>query len=88
MEHRTWVDYENELCPKSKTIKQNGFRGRTVNLQVVGKFYGFGRYGHMGAYQFKFAVDCVESSKVIWNNSFVPSSLPPDVAKKTSCVGG
>jgi hypothetical protein len=86
MDHRTWVEYEHDLCAKSKKIKDNDFRGRTVNLQVVGKFYGAGRYGHMGAYQFKFVVDCVESAKTIWDNSFVPSSLPPDIAKKASCA--
>ena len=86
-EHRTWVDYEDELCPKSKKIKGNDLRGRTVNVQVVGKFYGAGRmgYGHMNAYQYKFVVSCVESAKTIWNDSFVPSSLPADVAKKASC---
>lgn len=86
-EHRTWVDYEDELCPKSKKIKGNNFRGRTVNVQVVGKFYGAGRmgYGHMNAYRYKFVVSCMERAKTIWNDSFVPSSLPADIAKKASC---
>ena len=86
MDHRTWVEYEGQLCAKSKKIRDNHFRGRTVNLQVVGKFYGAGRYGHMGAYQFKFVVGCIESAKTIWNDSFVPSQLPPSIAKKASCT--
>lgn len=83
MAHRTWVDFEGELCRKSKKINHNG----TMNVQVVGKFFGIGRmgYGHMNAYRYKFIVHCIEEYKLIWKNSNVPSALPDDVAKKAKC---
>jgi hypothetical protein len=84
-EGRTWVSFEEELCKKSKKIKSNGFAGRTVNMQVVGTFVGPGAYGHMGAYQFKFVVRCIEKAETIWNESYVPSKLPVEVAKRTHC---
>ena len=71
-DRRTWVDFEDELCPKSKKIQDNGFRGRTVNVQVVGTFRGSGgRYGD-GGYHFKFVVSCVEQAQTIWNDSWSP----------------
>jgi len=84
--HRTWVE-SGELCSGSEKIKPNGFRGRTVNLQVVGTFYGPVRpgHGHLNAYQYKFIINCIEKAKTIWNDSFVPTALPAGVAKKVGC---
>ena len=84
---RTWVEYD-ALCENSKKIKDNGFRGRTVNVQVVGMFFGAARmgYGHMNAYQYKFVVQCIEKAKTILNDSFLPAALPASVAKKASCT--
>src|ERR1051325_610148 len=83
-EHRTWVDYADELCLKSKKIKDNGDIGRTVNVQVVGRFYSGDRYGD-GGYQFKFVVSCVEKAKTISNDSPIPLQLPANVAAKARC---
>jgi hypothetical protein len=83
--HRTWVDFEGELCQRSKKIKPHGNIGRTVAVQVVGTFYGSGgRYGD-GGYHYKFVVRCVEAAKTIANDSPSPRMLPSNVASVATC---
>ena len=83
--HRTWVDFEGELCRRSKKIKSHGGIGRTVAVQIVGTFYGSGgRYGD-GGYHYKFVVRCIEAAKTLANDSPSPRMLPPKVASVATC---
>jgi len=83
--HRTWVDFEDELCRGSKRIKAHGNIGRTVAVQIVGTFYGSGgRYGD-GGYHYKFVVRCIEGAKTLANDSPSPRMLPPKVASVATC---
>jgi len=83
--HRTWVDFEDELCRHSKKIKSHGSIGRTVAVQLVGTFYGSGgRYGD-GGYHYKFVVRCIEAVKTLANDSPSPRALSPKVAAVATC---
>ena len=90
-EGETWVDFEKSFksCARSvvsKRIGDNGFKGRTVELLVVGKFYGSDvGYGHMNAYRFKFVVRCVEEAKIILNDSPLPMALPKKLLNRPRC---
>lgn len=90
-EGRTWVDFDEsfETCTKpevAKNISDNGFKGRTVNVVIVGKFYGLGGgYGHMNAYQFKFLVSCVEKARIILNDSPLPNAMPKKLLDQITC---
>lgn len=90
-EGRTWVDFDelSETCTKSevaKKIDDNGFKGRTASVLIVGKFYGSGSgYGHMNAYQFKFLASCVEQAKVILNDSPIPNAMPKKLLNQATC---
>lgn len=90
-EGSTWVDFEEsfETCTKSevaKKIADNGFKGRTVIVVMVGKFYGSGGgHGHMNAYRFKFLVSCVERAKIILNDSPVSTAIPKKLLDQATC---
>lgn len=90
-EGETWVDFEKSFksCTRSEVsrrIGDNGFKGRTVELLVVGKFYGSDvGYGHMNAYRFKFVVSCVEAAKIMLNDSPLPTALPKKLLNRPRC---
>lgn len=88
---QTWVDFDNSF--KSRTpssvvrkLGDNGFKGRTVSIVAVGKFYGSsGGYGHMNGYRFKFEVNSVENAEIILSDSPVPSALPKKALRRMHC---
>jgi hypothetical protein len=87
---RTWVDFgdlfNSSTKPKvAKKISDGGDKGRTVNIVAVGKFYGSGRHGHLGGYNFKFVISCLEQAEVILNDSPVPSALPEKASRRVQC---
>lgn len=90
-EGRTWVDFDepSETCTKpevARNISDNGFKGRTVNVVIVGKFYGSGGgYGHLNAYKFKFLVSCVERAEIILNDSPLPNAIPKKLLNRATC---
>ena len=62
-----WLEFadEKELCAKTeKNRSLPGQSDKEADVTVVGKLYGPGRYGHLGDYQFKFVVVCLEEIKV------------------------
>lgn len=62
-----WLEFadEKELCPEtSKNRSAPGQSDKEADVTVVGRLYGPGRYGHLGDYQFKFVVVCLEKIKV------------------------
>ena len=81
----TWLDFADEMCDGSKKIKGNGFAGRTVRVQVIGKFFTGGSYGQLGDAPNKFVVSCVEKVKTIAKDSSVPQALPANIREKTRC---
>lgn len=66
-----WLEFadEKELCPETK--KNRSVPTQSDNeaaVTVIGRLYGPGRYGHLGDYQFKFVVTCIEKIKVTSSN--------------------
>lgn len=62
-----WLEFadEKELCPETKKNRSApGQSDKEADVTVVGRLYGPGRYGHLGDYQFKFVVTCLEKIKV------------------------
>jgi hypothetical protein len=84
---RTWVDFDEsvETTTKSALLKrlhQNEDLGRTANVVFSGVLEGPGRYGHEGAYRFKFIVKSVRDVKIILKDGRVPDQLPEEVKKR------
>jgi hypothetical protein len=89
-EGKTWVDFDESFSSSTKaSIKKklgdNGFKGRTVLVTMVGKFDAGGGYGHMGAYRFRLLVSQVEKADVILNDSPSPNALPKQVLTRIHC---
>lgn len=87
---RIWLDVTDSFSEDSKKkyrkkLKSNGFAGKTVNVTFVGKVYSGGRYGHMGAYEYKFIAQRVEFAEVILKDSPVYPVLPDEIKAKTYC---
>jgi hypothetical protein len=64
---KAWLEFADEklLCPdtqKNRTLP--GASDKEAEVTVVGRLYGPGRYGHLGAYEFKFVVVCLEKLNV------------------------
>jgi hypothetical protein len=62
-----WLEFvdDKDACPQSKVNRNVPGRGsREADVTVVGRLYGPGRYGHLGASQYKFVVVCMEEIKV------------------------
>ena len=62
---KIWIEFADtsQLCsrPKANTIRLDRKKfDNQAEVTVVGKLYS-GPYGHMGGYQFKFVVTCLES---------------------------
>lgn len=69
---KTWLEFadEKELCPETEKNRKVPIRGdKEANVTVTGKLYGPGRYGHLGDYQFRFVVNCLEKIKVTASDS-------------------
>jgi hypothetical protein len=64
---KTWLEFadENKLCPETqKNRTAPGKSDKEADVTLVGRLYGPGKYGHLGDYQFKFVVVCMEKIKV------------------------
>jgi hypothetical protein len=69
---RAWIEFvdDKDACPASK-------KNRTIPVQtdleadvtVTGKLYGPGHYGHLGFYDYKFVITCLEEIKVTASNN-------------------
>ena len=62
-----WLSFadDKESCLKSKENRNApGKQDKEADVTVVGRLYGPGRYGHLGAYDYKFVVTCLEELKV------------------------
>jgi hypothetical protein len=89
-EGRTWVEFDETFVSSTKAsirkkIGENGFKGRTVRVVMVGRFDSGGAYGHMGAYRFGLLVDRLEKADVILNDSPSPNALPKAVLSRIHC---
>src|SRR5262249_52876486 len=65
---KTWIEFSEEECPKSKKIKGD----RIVNVTFVGKFQTGQLYGHENGYKHQLVVTCVEAAETVIKTSFVP----------------
>jgi hypothetical protein len=93
---KVWAELDDRFATSLKSsgneslreaITGNGFKGRTVKLTAVGKFYGSGGgYGHQGAYEFKLSIDEVEQAEVLMDDSPSPPALPPDIRARAKCL--
>jgi hypothetical protein len=64
---KAWLDFADDkvTCPETKTnLKVPRESAREADITVTGTLHGPGRYGHLGAYEFKFVVTCLERIKV------------------------
>jgi hypothetical protein len=57
-ESKTWVEFTDSFSSSAKEsirkkLDDNGFKGRTLLVTMVGKFDAGGGYGHMGAYRLR-----------------------------------
>lgn len=62
-----WLEFadEKELCPATKKNRDApGPHDKEADVTVTGRLIGPGRYGHLGAYQYKFVVRCLEKIKI------------------------
>ena len=89
-EGKTWVDFGESFSTSTKKsirkkLGDNGLKGRTVLVTMIGKFDAGSGYGHMGAYRFKLMVDRVEKANVLLNDSPSPNALPKEVLSRIHC---
>ena len=64
---QAWLEFADEkaLCPETKENRNApGQSDKEADVTAVGRLYGPGRYGHLGDFQFKFVVVCLENIKV------------------------
>lgn len=64
---KAWLEFadDKDVCPETKENRSApGKSDKEADVTVVGRLYGPGRYGHLGDYQFKFVVVCMEKIKV------------------------
>ena len=64
---KAWLEFADEklLCPETQKLRVlPGPSDKEAEVTVVGRLYGPGRYGHLGAYEFKFVVVCLEKLNV------------------------
>lgn len=69
---QAWLEFADEkhLCPETnRNLSIPGRSDKEAEVTVTGRLYGPGRYGHLGGYQFKFVVVCLEKVKVISSDS-------------------
>ena len=62
-----WVELvdDKDACQKSKENRNvPGKNDKEADVTVVGRLYGPARFGHLGAYEYKFVVTCIEEIKV------------------------
>jgi hypothetical protein len=62
-----WLEFaeDGQSCPESRVNRKiPGPHDNEADVTAVGKLYGPGRYGHLGAYEYKFVVTCLEKIKV------------------------
>jgi hypothetical protein len=78
---RTWVDFSDEQCPKSKKVRGD----RTINVIFIGAFQTAGHYGHENGYHHKLVVTCVESAQTIIKTGIIPDNKAKKIAEKTRC---
>jgi hypothetical protein len=68
---KAWLEFvdDKDACPRSKeNINAPGKNDTGADVTVVGRLFGPGRYGHLGAYEFKFVVVCMEEIKITTSN--------------------
>jgi hypothetical protein len=64
---KAWLEFvdDKDACPRSKKNRDApGKHDKEADVTVAGKLYGPSRYGHLGAYEYKFVVVCLEEIKV------------------------
>jgi hypothetical protein len=64
---KAWLEFvdDKDACPRSKKNRDApGKHDKEADVTVAGKLYGPSRYGHLGAYEYKFVVVCMEEIKV------------------------
>ncbi|MGA9769279.1 MAG: hypothetical protein WBV94_09580 [Blastocatellia bacterium] len=64
---KSWLAFveDKDACPASKANRNvPGKNDKEADVTVVGRLYGPARFGHMGAYDYKFEVVCMEEIKV------------------------
>lgn len=69
---KAWLEFvdDKDACPETKGNRSApGKNDKEADVTVVGRLYGPGRYGHLGAYEFKFVVVCMEEIKVTVSNN-------------------
>ena len=80
------ADFETKTPKKFRKRIKHSDRGRTLNVVVVGKFFGTGNFGHRGALRFALIVDAIEDAQIILEDS--PYLLPDDLTAKAICKCG
>jgi hypothetical protein len=62
-----WLEFadDKDTCPETKKNRDApGPHDREAEVIVTGRLVGPGRYGHLGAYEYKFVVTCLEKIKI------------------------
>ena len=75
----------NTKCPNAGRLDETNFDGgeRTVGVVVVGKLTGTkGNYGHLGAADYEFTIDCVERYEVLDRKSNAVQILTAEQLRK------
>lgn len=75
----------NTKCPNAGRLDETNFDGgeRTVGVVVVGKLTGTkGNYGHLGAADYEFAINCVERYEVLDRKSNAAQYLTAEQRRK------
>jgi len=87
VENKAWVEFDESFKKYSKSkytkkIKNNGFRGRTVNVEVVGTLLSGGGFGHFGIYPYKFVVKSLKMAEIVSDIGADPNALSKEEQKK------
>ncbi len=64
---KAWLEFvsDDEACPQTKQNRSLPTQSdKEADVTVVGRLYGPGRHGHLGDYEYKFVVACLEKIKV------------------------
>jgi starvation-inducible outer membrane lipoprotein len=64
---KAWLEFvdDKDACSQSKDNRNAPSKyDKEADVTVTGKLYGPGHYGHLGAYEYKFVVVCMEKIKV------------------------
>lgn len=87
IEKKAWVELDDSFKKFSKSkyrklIKENGDRGRTVNVVFSGTLLYGGGFGHLGIYPYGFIAKSIITGEIVADNGLNPHALSLEEQQK------